>query len=178
MLATWVLTVVQLAARKIQQWNRGLVGITLEDTFHIPTDDYCEAVSVHRSAVSHAYEYQSRKGMSKEAITRESWNELTRVCALVLGEEHSLFRTKLRRLCESTGIAAPGSGRDDDAPVQYESPADTEPRLDRLAAWTEEFDALLARMQESGMRARMQAAFDASPEELGQAAADAARRHG
>ncbi len=47
-----------------------------------------------------------------------------------------------------------------------------------LRAMTEEFDALLARMQAPGARQRMQEAFDAEPVELGEAAVNAARRHG
>jgi antitoxin Phd len=41
-----------------------------------------------------------------------------------------------------------------------------------------EFDALLARMQRPGQRRVMQAAFRASPKELGAAAVEAARRRG
>jgi prevent-host-death family protein len=48
-------------------------------------------------------------------------------------------------------------------------------RLDTLTA---EFDALLARMQQPGARAGMQAAFDASPKQLGAAAVAAARKRG
>jgi antitoxin Phd len=48
----------------------------------------------------------------------------------------------------------------------------------KLAALTGEFDALLARMQAPGGRARMQAAFDASPKKLGKAAVAAARKRG
>ncbi len=46
------------------------------------------------------------------------------------------------------------------------------PVLDEL---TDEFDALLARMQTPRARSGMAAAFDASPEELGRAAVTAAR---
>jgi|ERR1700690_29571 len=50
---------------------------------------------------------------------------------------------------------------------------DTKTKLDTLA---NEFDALLARMQAPGMRAAMKAAFNASPEQLGIAAVEAARK--
>jgi prevent-host-death family protein len=45
----------------------------------------------------------------------------------------------------------------------------------RLSVLTAAFDSMLDRMQQSGARARMQAAFDATPEELGAAAVRAAR---
>jgi antitoxin Phd len=51
--------------------------------------------------------------------------------------------------------------------------ATTQTKLDAL---TGEFDALLARMQAPGVRAAMQAAFGASPEQLGIAAVEAARK--
>ena len=51
----------------------------------------------------------------------------------------------------------------------------TERTLDTLSA---EFDAMLARMQTPRARARMKAAFQASPKELGKAAITAARRRG
>lgn len=49
-----------------------------------------------------------------------------------------------------------------------------EPELDLLTA---EFDALLAGMQDPAAQSAMHAAFNASPEELGEAAVEAARRH-
>ena len=48
-------------------------------------------------------------------------------------------------------------------------------RRPHLDALTSEFDALLARMQGPAHRQGIQAAFDASPEELGDAAVKAAR---
>jgi antitoxin Phd len=48
-------------------------------------------------------------------------------------------------------------------------------KLDNLSG---EFDALLARMQTPAARAGMQAAFDASPKQLGRAALAAARKRG
>ncbi len=48
-------------------------------------------------------------------------------------------------------------------------------KLDTLSG---EFDALLARMRTPAARARMQAAFSASPKQLGRAAVAAARRRG
>ncbi|HXM40137.1 MAG TPA: type II toxin-antitoxin system Phd/YefM family antitoxin [Bryobacteraceae bacterium] len=48
----------------------------------------------------------------------------------------------------------------------------------KLEALTGEFDALLARMQTPAARARMKAAFDASPKRLGKAAAAAAHKRG
>ena len=51
--------------------------------------------------------------------------------------------------------------------------ADASRELDTLS---EEFDALLARMQTPQARKGMRSAFDASPAELGQAAAKAARK--
>jgi len=51
----------------------------------------------------------------------------------------------------------------------------TEYRLDTLS---DQFDALLVRMQAPGARAAMQAAFDASPQELGKAAVEGARKRG
>jgi len=48
----------------------------------------------------------------------------------------------------------------------------------RLDALSGEFDELLARMQTPAARGGMQAAFDASPKQLGKAAAAAARRRG
>jgi antitoxin Phd len=47
--------------------------------------------------------------------------------------------------------------------------------LDTLSA---DFDAMLARMQGPKARARMKAAFDATPKELGKAAVAATRRRG
>ena len=47
-----------------------------------------------------------------------------------------------------------------------------------LNALSGEFDALLARMQTPKARAGMQAAFDASPEELAKAAVTVARKRG
>lgn len=47
-----------------------------------------------------------------------------------------------------------------------------------LGALSDEFDAMLARMQKPKSRAAMKAAFDASPEQLGNAAVAAARRRG
>jgi len=47
---------------------------------------------------------------------------------------------------------------------------------DRLSVLAAAFDELLDRMQRPGSRARMQAAFDASPDELGEAAVRAARQ--
>ena len=49
----------------------------------------------------------------------------------------------------------------------------SEPNLDTL---TRHYDALVARMQGPKARAAMQAAFDATPEELGRAAVAGARR--
>jgi antitoxin Phd len=46
-------------------------------------------------------------------------------------------------------------------------------KLDGLNA---RFDAMLARMQEPGAREKMQAAFDASPKEMGKAAVEFARK--
>ena len=51
----------------------------------------------------------------------------------------------------------------------------SETRLDTLS---EQFDALLARMQTPKARLGMKAAFGASPEQLGKAAVAAARRRG
>lgn len=51
----------------------------------------------------------------------------------------------------------------------------SERKLDTLS---EEFDALLDRMQAPGVRAGMQAAFDSSPKQLGKAAVWAARQRG
>jgi prevent-host-death family protein len=48
----------------------------------------------------------------------------------------------------------------------------------KLNALSEEFDALLARMQSPKSRAGMKAAFKASPKRLGQAAVAAARKRG
>jgi antitoxin Phd len=48
-------------------------------------------------------------------------------------------------------------------------------KLDTLSA---EFDALLARMQTPAARAGMQAAFDASPKQMGRAAVAVARKRG
>jgi antitoxin Phd len=47
-----------------------------------------------------------------------------------------------------------------------------------LGALSEEFDAMLARMQTSAARAAMRRAFGALPDELGKAAVAAARRRG
>jgi antitoxin Phd len=49
-------------------------------------------------------------------------------------------------------------------------------RKAELEALSEEFDGLLARMQSPAARARMNAAFHATPKELGKAAAAAARK--
>jgi prevent-host-death family protein len=46
----------------------------------------------------------------------------------------------------------------------------------RLSALSGEFDALLARMQTPGARVGMQAAFDATPEQLAKAAVNFARK--
>ncbi len=53
-------------------------------------------------------------------------------------------------------------------------------RADKLGLNTlsDEFDALLEQMQQPGVRAAMQAAFDSSPEELGRAAVEEARKRG
>jgi prevent-host-death family protein len=51
----------------------------------------------------------------------------------------------------------------------------TESTLNTLSA---DFDAMFARMQTSRARARMKAAFGASPKELGKAAVAAARKRG
>ncbi len=51
----------------------------------------------------------------------------------------------------------------------------SEAKLDTLS---QEFDALLARMQTPKARAGMKAAFDASPKQLGKAAVAAARKRG
>ena len=48
----------------------------------------------------------------------------------------------------------------------------------RLNTLTEQFDALLARMQTSKARVGMKTAFDASPKQLGKAAVAVARRRG
>jgi prevent-host-death family protein len=48
----------------------------------------------------------------------------------------------------------------------------------KLETLSQEFDALLARMQTPGARKGMKAAFGASPAQLGSAAAAAARRRG
>lgn len=48
----------------------------------------------------------------------------------------------------------------------------------KLDALSSEFDALLARMQGAKIRAGMERAFNASPEELGKAAVAAARHRG
>lgn len=50
-----------------------------------------------------------------------------------------------------------------------------EARIDTLSA---EFDSLLLRMQRPGARSSMQAAFRASPKQLGKAAVSAARKRG
>jgi prevent-host-death family protein len=47
-----------------------------------------------------------------------------------------------------------------------------------LTALADEFDAMLARLQAPGVRDALQRAFGASPGELGEAAAAAARRRG
>jgi antitoxin Phd len=46
----------------------------------------------------------------------------------------------------------------------------------RLTAFSEEFDAMLARMQTPKARAGMKAAFDASPEKLAKAAVEFAHK--
>jgi antitoxin Phd len=46
----------------------------------------------------------------------------------------------------------------------------------KLAGLNARFDAMLARMQEPGAREKMQAAFDASPKEMGKAAVEFARK--
>jgi antitoxin Phd len=48
----------------------------------------------------------------------------------------------------------------------------------KLDSLSEEFDALLARMQTTKSRSGMKAAFSASPKELGKAAVAAARKRG
>lgn len=52
----------------------------------------------------------------------------------------------------------------------------TEQGVRRLNALTEQFDALLADMQKPETRARMEAFFDMTPEQLGEAAVKAARK--
>jgi prevent-host-death family protein len=47
-----------------------------------------------------------------------------------------------------------------------------------LETMSAEFDALLAKMQTPAARARMQAAFDASPKQMGKAAVALARKRG
>ena len=47
-----------------------------------------------------------------------------------------------------------------------------------INALSAEFDVLLARMQQPGARGSMQAAFSASPKQLGRAAIAAARKRG
>jgi antitoxin Phd len=49
---------------------------------------------------------------------------------------------------------------------------------DALTALRTEFDAMLARMQTPRVRAAVQAALEATPEEIGQAAVAAARKRG
>ena len=51
----------------------------------------------------------------------------------------------------------------------------TEVKLNTLS---EEFDAVLARMQKAGKRTAMRAAFQSSPKQLGKAAVRAARKRG
>lgn len=48
----------------------------------------------------------------------------------------------------------------------------------KLNSLSSEFDALLARMQRPGSRKAMQAAFEATPEELGRVAVATARKRG
>jgi antitoxin Phd len=48
----------------------------------------------------------------------------------------------------------------------------------RINSLTAEFDSLLTRMQRPGARGSMQAAFHASPKQLGKAAVAAARKRG
>lgn len=116
--------------------------------------------------------------------------------------EPSAFRSRLRGKVVPTSVSATDAknefGRVLDTAIQsgavvitrHESPkavllsmdefkdlvGEGSRRLDTLSA---EFDALLTRMQAPGVRARMKAAFGASPTELGKAAvAAAANRHG
>lgn len=58
---------------------------------------------------------------------------------------------------------------------EYESLAGSQQR--QLESLSEEFDTMLARMQEPSARAAMQNAFEMTPAELGNAALEGARRH-
>ena len=88
--------------------------------------------------------------------------QLTRVLAV---------HKRARQTCSVTEGGVQWTVRIDRAPSSELQPT-------RLHAMTEEFDALLARMQAPGAHKSMQAAFDADAVELGDAAVNAARRHG
>ncbi len=64
----------------------------------------------------------------------------------------------------------------DTAPPSKAKPALSE--VQKLDLLRDRFDALLARMQEPGVREAMQAAFDSSPRQLGQAAVLFVRKRG
>lgn len=92
----------------------------------------------------------------------------------------------------------PASGQQSDKPSSSAPPADPIQRIleqqiqmieqqqldlqkltqQTLDAMRAEFDALLGRMQTAAARAGMQRTFNASPEQLGKAAVDAARKRG
>jgi antitoxin Phd len=105
----------------------------------------------------------------KEAATvtaTEAKNEFGRILETVIGgarifiTKHETRKAVLISASDFDAISAAASGHN------------------KLNTLSDEFDALLAEMQQAGARSKMKSAFGASPKELGQAAVEIAKKRG
>ena len=87
--------------------------------------------------------------------------------------QRSVNPPQARASRQSSSVSAPATPEPSDKLTALVQTIDR--KLDTL---TEEFDALLARMQTTRARAGMKAAFEASPKRLGKVAATDARKRG
>ncbi|MCC6195045.1 MAG: type II toxin-antitoxin system prevent-host-death family antitoxin [Burkholderiales bacterium] len=114
--------------------------------------------------------------MSSPAIRiRNARGELVEPAKISSSDAKNRFGKILERVTEEGGVAITLRNEPKFVVISieaYQRLARADARS--LNALTDEFDALLDRMQEPGARAAMARAFDMTPEELGQAA----RRHG
>jgi antitoxin Phd len=125
------------------------------------------AVQLHRSQKNPIARFRNRRGNQFEAASytaTDAKNEFGRVLEMVIQggavviTKHDAPKAILISVDEFNALSQAG-----------------EKKLDSL---TNEFDALLAQMQTPHARAAMRSAFEASPQQLGEAAVAAARKRG
>ena len=116
------------------------------------------------------------KFMLHHARGRRAWRHLPLEDTVSATEAKNEFATILETAVARGPVGIEKHGEARAVLIGWEDYEKLTAAPDSLGALRGEYDALLARMQQPGMRDRMQAAFDADPDELAAAAVSQAKR--